>query len=149
MRDTFFLGLLISLQLSIFVHALFIAAYIAEKSDRSFRGFLVTTSSNFITAMVMVVMMMQTPEIVRRFRLEPMLLLESGLVFFFLLFVKIRITVRVIKRAMNPENYDISFFGKRVYKQTILKKSELAVYFLTMPVTLITGAYFIVNIFFG
>lgn len=147
MRDTFFLGLIISLQLSIFMHALFIGSYISEKSNRSFRGFLVTTFSNFMIAMAIMIMMMKTPEIIRRFRLEPMLLLESGLIFFFLLFVKVRITVRIIKRAMNPDNYDINFFGKRVYKQTIVKKSELAVYYLTMPITLIAGAYFLVNIF--
>ena len=147
MRDIFFLGLLISLQLSVFIHGLFIASYITEKSERSFRGFLVTTFSNFLIGMTILVMMMKTPEIIRKFSLEPMLLLESGLVFFFLLFVKIRITVRIIKRATDSANYDINFFGKRVYRQTIVKKSELAVYFLTMPFTLITGAYFLVNIF--
>lgn len=148
MRDTFFLGLIISLQLSIFIHALFIGAYISEKSDRSFRGFLVTTFSNFLICMVMLIMMMKSPDIIRRFSLKPMLLLESGMIFFFLLFVKIRITIRIFKRVMSPDSYDINFFGKKVYKQTIVKKSELAVYFLTMPFTLMTGAYFIVNIFF-
>ena len=149
MRDIFFLGLLVALQLSIFIHALFIGAYLSEKSDRSFRGFLVTTVSNFLIGMVMLIMMVQTPEIVRKFSFKPMMVLESGLVFFLLLFVKIRITIRIIKRFMNPEYYDLNFFGKKVYKPGVVKKSELAIYYLTMPFTLFTGAYFLANMFFG
>jgi hypothetical protein len=149
MREIFFLGLLVALQLSIFIHALFIGAYLSEKSDRSFRGFLVTTVSNFLIGMVMLIMMVQTPEIVRKFSFKPMMVLESGLVFFLLLFVKIRITIRIIKRFMNPEYYDLNFFGKKVYKPGVVKKSELAIYYLTMPFTLFTGAYFLANMFFG
>lgn len=148
MREIFFLGLLVALQLSIFIHALFIGAYLSEKSDRSFRGFLVTTVSNFLIGMVMLIMMVQTPEIVRKFSFKPMMVLESGLVFFLLLFVKIRITIRIIKRFMNPEYYDLNFFGKKVYRPGIVKKSELAIYYLTMPFTLFTGAYFLANMFF-
>ncbi|HQO40712.1 MAG TPA: hypothetical protein PK986_09605, partial [Spirochaetota bacterium] len=65
MRDIFFLGLLVALQLSIFIHALFIGAYLSEKSERSFQGFLVTTVSNFLIGMIMLIMMVKTPEIIR------------------------------------------------------------------------------------
>ena len=149
MRDIFFLGLLVALQLSIFIHALFIGAYLSEKSERSFQGFLVTTVSNFLIGMIMLIMMVKTPEIIRKFSFKPMMVLESGLVFFSLLFVKIRITIRIIKRFMNPEYYDLNFFGKKVYKPGVVKKSELAIYYLTMPFTLFTGAYFLANMFFG
>lgn len=148
MRDIFFLGLLVALQLSIFIHALFIGSYLSEKSDRSFRGFLVTTVSNFLIGMIMLIMMMKTPDIVRKFSFKPMMVLESGLVFFSLLFVKVRITIRIIRRALSPDSYDINFFGKKVYKPGIVKKSELAIYYLTMPFTLFTGAYFLANMFF-
>lgn len=135
--------------MSIFIHALFIGSYLSEKSERSFRGFLVTTVSNFLIGMIMLIIMMKTPEIIRKFSFKPMMVLEAGLVFFSLLFVKIRITIRIIMRAMKPESYDINFFGKKVYKPGIVKKSELAIYYLTMPFTLFTGAYFLANIFWG
>lgn len=147
MRDRLFLGLLVYLQISIFSHILFIASYISEKSDKSFRGFLVTTVTNFIIGMCMLVLMLKDPAIIRRFSLAPMLVVESGLAFVFLMFLKIRIAVRIWRRVKDPDNYDISFFGKKIYKKDVVKKSELATYFLTLPFTLISGAYFLVNIF--
>lgn len=147
MKDAFFLALLVFLQISIFVHIQFLVAYISEKKSSSFKGFIVTTFTNFLIGMVMLLVMMQSPDIVRKFRLQPMMVMESGLIFFFLLFIKIRITVRVFRRVKDPDFYDISFFGKKVYRLEVVKKSELAIYILSMPFTLITGAYFFVNLF--
>ena len=94
----------------------------------------------------MVVMLMQTPQIIYKYKLEFILLVESGLVFILLLSVKIRITLRIFLRSRNPEYYDINFFGKKVYKQKIISKGEVAAYILTMPVTLFAGAYFFAKI---
>ena len=147
MKDAFFLVLLMFFQISIFIHIQFITSYIINKTDGSFKGFLVTTFTNFLIGMAMLIVMMDTPDIVGRFKLEPMMVLESGLIFCFLLFIKIRITARVLKRVKSPDYYDISFFGKKVYRLDVVKKSELAIYILTMPFTLVTGAYFLVNVF--
>lgn len=147
MKDAFFLVLLIFLQISIFIHIQFITAYIIQKKNSSLKGFLVTTITNFIIGMAMLIVMLDDPDVLKRFKVEPMMVVESGLAFFFLLFIKIRITVRVIKRVKNPDFYDISFFGKKVYKLDVVKKSELAIYILSMPFTLVTGAYFLVNVF--
>lgn len=89
---------------------------------------------------------MQTPQIIYKFKLEFILIVEAGLVFILLLFVKIRITLRIILRSMNPEYYDINFFGKKVYKTKIISKAEVAAYILTMPITIFAGAYFFVKL---
>lgn len=149
MIDSLFLWLLIYLQISVFVHILFIISYISEKSNFSFRGFLLTTLTNFGIGIGILVLMLKDPDVIRRFTLGPVLFIESGVVFSLLIFLKILITVRVVKRVKNPENWDISFFGKKVYKQDVVKKGELAAYFLTLPFTLISGAYFLVNLFGG
>lgn len=146
MRNSFFLTLIILLQLSVFAHVGFISSYVKSKSTSSFRGFLATTFTNFTITAVMVIMLMQTPQIIYKFKLELILLVEAGLVFVLLLFVKIRITVRIIFRSRNPMFYDINFFGKKVYKSTIISKGEVAAYILTMPVTLFAGAYFFVKL---
>ncbi len=148
MLNAFFIALLILFQISVFIHILFITSYISGKLERSFKGFLLTTFTNFIICMIMLVILIKSPGIVQMLRLRPMLELESGLIFIFLVFVKVRITLRIIKRSREPENYDISYFGKKVYRETVVKKSEVAVYLLTMPFTLICGAYFVVNILF-
>lgn len=149
MMDSLFLWLLVYLQISVFVHILFIVSYISEKSSFSFRGFLLTTATNFAIGMGILIVMMKDPDVIRRFTLGPVLFIESGVVFSLLIFLKILITVRIIKRMKAPDSYDISFFGKRVYKQDVVKKGELATYFLTLPFTLMSGAYFLVNLFGG
>lgn len=111
-------------------------------------GFLATTFTNFIMTAIMAVMLMRTPAIVYKFRLEFILIVEAGIAFFILMLVKIRITLRIILRSRNPDYYDINFFGKKVYKTKIISKGEVATYILTMPVTIFVGAYFFVKLMF-
>lgn len=146
MRNSFFLALIILLQLSIFAHAAFIASYSKNKNTTAFKGFLATTFTNFIITAIMIGMLMQTPDIIYKFKLEFILIVEAGLVFVLLLFVKIRITLRIILRSRNPEYYDINFFGKKVYRAKIISKGEVAAYILTMPITIFAGAYFFVKL---
>jgi hypothetical protein len=146
MRNSFFLTLIILLQLSVFAHVIFIASYVKSKSTASFRGFFATTFTNFTITAIMVIMLMQTPQIIYKFKLEFVLLVEAGLVFILLLLVKVRISLRIILRSRDPEYYDINFFGKKVYKTKIISKGEVAAFILTMPVTLFAGAYFFVKL---
>ncbi len=146
MRHSFFLTLIILLQLSIIVHAAFIASYFKTKNTTAFQGFLATIFINFIIVAIIVIMLMQTPDIIYKFKLEFILLVEAGLVFCLLMLVKIRITLRIILRSRNPEYYDLNFFGKKVYKAKIISKEEVAAYILTMPVTIFAGAYFFVKL---
>lgn len=149
MKDKFFPGLLIFLQLLIFINIKFIRSYIANKKDGSFRIMFITTSVILIIGIAILAVMMNDPVVVAKFQMQRMMVLESGLLFCFLVYIKTRITIRVLHRVKNPDFYDISFFGKKVYKVEVVKKSELAIYILSMPVTLIAGAYFLVNVFAG
>ena len=149
MKDKFFLGLLVFLQLLIFINIKFIRSYIANKKDGSFRIMFITTSVILIIGIAILAVMMNDPVVVAKFQMQRMMVLESGLLFCFLVYIKTRITIRVLNRVKNPDFYDISFFGKKVYKVEVVKKSELAIYILSMPVTLIAGAYFLVNVFAG
>jgi len=146
MKDTFFPGLLIFLQILIFADIQFLRSYIAGKNESNSIKLFMTTSGVFIIGIIILVIMMLYPDVVAKFQMQRMMVLESGLIFSFLIFIKARITVRVFKRVKSPDFYDISFFGKKVYKLEVVKKSELAIYILSMPFTLITGAYFLVNI---
>ncbi|HOK02245.1 MAG TPA: hypothetical protein PKX79_10055 [Spirochaetota bacterium] len=108
---------------------------------------MATTFSNFAIGLSILYVLTKEPLVLKRFSFAPFLIIESGLVFSFLILLKVWITLRIWRRMKDPENYDISFFGKKVYKQDVVKKGELAAYFLTLPFTLISGAYFLVNIF--
>jgi len=147
MKAAIFLVLLIFLQISIFVHFQFIRSYIFDKQWGRLKKFLVVALINIFIGIILLAGLMGSPEFYKTFSLGPVLILESGIIFLILVFVKVRITLRVIKRSKSPEYYDISFFGRKVYRLNIVKKTELAIYILSMPITLIAGAYFIVNVF--
>ncbi len=147
MKDAFFLGLLIILQISILVNIQFLINYFSAEKKRSIKSVLGAALVNFIIGIVLLMIMIFAPDVVSKFQIQSMTVPESGLIFCLLVFIKTRIAVRVFKRVKDPDFYDISFFGKKVYRLNVVKKSELAVFLLSMPVTLIAGAYFIVNIF--
>lgn len=148
MKDGFFFWLLILLHISIFAHIIYIVAYIEEKKDKIFKGFVVTTATNFMFGMLTLILLIREPDVAVNIEMKTLMLIESGFMFLFLIFVKTKITIRIFRRSKNSDFYDISFFGKKVYKVDIVKKSELAFYFLSMPFTLLTGAYFIANMLF-
>jgi len=146
MNTALVLSLIVLMQISIFVHIFFMVGFISKKSNRDFRGFIVTTFTNILTGMVLAVVVMMKPSLVWKLDMDFMLILESGLIFVSLLYVKIRIAVKIFIRSRNPENYHFSYFGKKVYDQALVTQSELAFYYISMPVTLFSGAYFIVNL---
>jgi hypothetical protein len=147
MKDVFFLGLLILLQISILVNIQLVVSYFKSEGKGSLKSVIAAASVNFLIGIILLVIMLFAPEVVSAFKIQSMTVPESGLIFCLLIFVKTRIALRVLKRVKDPDFYDISFFGKKVYRLNVVKKSELAVFLLSMPVTLIAGAYFIVNIF--
>ncbi len=147
MKDVFFLGFLIFLQLSILVNIQLLISYFSSGKKRNLKGVYAAAAVNFVTGIILLSFMVFAPDVVSRFELQSMTVPESGLLFCLLVFIKTRIAVRVFKRAKDPDYYDISFFGKKVYRLNVVKKTELAVFLLSMPVTLIAGAYFVVNIF--
>jgi len=147
MNDAFFLGLLIFLQFSIFVSIQFARSYISNRTASSYNRIRIAIIINVLTGLLTLFLMIHNPEVVSKFQIQSMMVLESGLIFFFLVYIKSRIAIRVIKRSKDTNYYDISFFGKKVYKPEVVKKSEVAIFIVTMPFTVITGAYFLANIF--
>ncbi len=147
MKDAFFPGLVLFLQFSLFVNIQFIKSYITTRKDENYNRLITITVFNLLLGMVILFIMMYSPDIVTKFRMQSMMVPESGLIFLLLVFIKTRIAIGIIKRSKDPEFFDISFFGKKVYKPGIVKKSEVAIYIFTMPFTLITGAYFLANVF--
>jgi len=147
MNAVFTIVLILFLQLSIFVHIQNMIGYIAKKEVKYFRGFMITAVSNIVIATLLAISIKVYPAVLKKMQMELMLLLESGLIFFYLLIVKIRITIRIFKRLKDPSNYHFSYFGKKVYDTTIVTYGELITYFVTMPFTIFAGAYFFAKVF--
>jgi len=140
------LYLFILLQISIFVHIFFIAGYVSNKSSKNLKGFLVTFVSNMIILMSLMILVFKHPYLIRSFNLDFLLTLEAGLFFAFSIYTKIHITKNILKRRKDPANWHYSFLGKKVYEKNLVTMKELGLYFITLPFTLLIGAYFVVKL---
>jgi hypothetical protein len=102
--------------------------------------------SNVILAGVCIVVLMSRPDMLYQVDVPRLLWLMSGFVMIVTLWIKIRIFVKIYKRAKDPDNYHLNFFGKKVLHSTVVSKMEMAIFFGTMPFFLMSGAYFIARL---
>jgi len=146
MRFIIFIGVAIALQTSLIFHIYSLIGYISTKKMDYFRLFMITAVSNMLLSIAVASMVMIDQKIVSGIKMDAILLLESGLLFIYMMAIKIRVTLVIIKRVRDPKNYHFSHFGKKIYNTTVVDFKELLTYFVTFPFTMMAGAYFIVKI---
>ncbi|HNU91511.1 MAG TPA: hypothetical protein PKO25_06530 [Spirochaetota bacterium] len=134
------------LQVSFVVHIYYLVSYISRKQDRFFKGFLTTAITNIFIGIFLAVLVLINPAEVRALNLDRVLFIESGLIFFLMLAIKGRVSVRIYRRSQDPQHYHYSYFGKKVIHASAVTSRDLLTYFLTLPLTLICGAYFVVKL---
>ena len=146
MKFIIFIGVAIALQTSLIFHIYSLIGYISTKKMDYFRLFMITAVSNMLLSIAVASMVMIDQKIVSGIKMDAILLLESGLLFIYMMAIKIRVTLVIIKRVRDPKNYHFSHFGKKIYNTTVVDFKELLTYFVTFPFTMMAGAYFIVKI---
>jgi hypothetical protein len=146
MRFILFIGLVIALQTSVIIHIYSLVGYISTKKMDYFRFFMITAVSNMLISIVVASFVMLDQKIMSSIKMDILLVLESGLIFIYMMAIKIRVTIVIIKRLRDPKNYHFSHFGKKIYNTTIVDFKEVMTYFVTFPFTMMAGAYFIVKI---
>ncbi len=134
--------IILTLAFSFAIQILAIILYLLNKNDRHYRMFLGTFISNTILMVLVSIMAFRNPAVIRNINIGLILWVISGFLNIILISVQVAIIGRIIKRAKDPAYYDLSFFGKKVYKPEIVQKSELAAMFLSMPLFLLVGSYF-------
>jgi hypothetical protein len=143
--------LLIALFLSFLGHLFALVSYVTTKSDRSLKTFINTTLSNIILAGTCIVVIMSRPEVLRYVDIKRLTWIMSGVVMVVCLIVKVKIFIKIYKRAKNPDNYHVNFFGKKVLHSSVVSKVDMAIFFGTIPFFLLSGSYFVarfLNFFF-
>jgi len=138
--------LLIALFLSFIGHIYSLISYVTRKSESSLKTFIKTTISNITLAGVCIVLFILRPELLHDVDVPRLVWLMSGFVMFVTLGVKIRIFIKIYRRAKDPENYHVNFFGKKVLHSTVVNKMEIGIFFGTMPLFLMSGSYFIARL---
>ena len=137
---------IIVLEISLIVHVYFMVSFISKKADRDFRGFFVTTVVNIFMAIFIALVIIIFPTQLREINLELILFVESGIIFIIMLYVKMRISIGIYRRSQDPSNYHFNVFGKKVMHKNVTTPKDVAIYFMTLPITLICGAYFVVKL---
>jgi hypothetical protein len=137
---------IIILEISFIVHIYFLVRFISKKEDRAFRGFLFTAVTNIFIGIFLGVFVLISPRELKEFNIERLLVIESGLIFFIMLYIKARVSMRIYRRSQDPAHYHISYFGKKVIHASAVSPNDVLAYFLTLPLTLICGAYFVVKL---
>jgi hypothetical protein len=137
---------IIVLEISLIVHVYFMVNFISKKADRDFRGFFVTTVVNIFMAIFIALVIIVFPSQLREINLELILFLESGIIFIVMLYVKMKISIGIYRRSQDPANYHFNVFGKKVMHKNVTTPKDVMIYFMTLPVTMICGAYFVVKL---
>ncbi len=134
------------LEVSLIIHIYFMVSFITNKADRAFRGFFVTTVVNIFMAIFIALLILVYPSQLREINLDRILFVESGIIFMIMLYVKMKISVSIYRRSQDPANYHFNVFGKKVLHKNVATPKDVMIYFMTLPVTLICGAYFVVKL---
>jgi hypothetical protein len=146
MKFVILIALFIALQTSLVIHIYSLIGYISTKKIDYFRYFMITAVTNMLLSIAVATIVMTDQQVLRGIKLDVIYILEAGLVFIYMMTIKIRVTIVIIKRLRDPNNYHFSHFGKKIYNTSIVNFQEVATYFITFPFTLIAGAYFVVRV---
>lgn len=145
MKHIVLIALAIALQTSIVIHIYCLIGYLSSKKMSYFTYFMVTVATNLIFCIIIAVIVMNDAKVLSGINMNAVYFLESGLIFLYMMSIKIRVTYIIIKRVKDPKNYHFSHFGKKIYNTSVVNFQEVATYFITFPFTLMAGAYFFVR----
>ena len=127
-------------------HIYYLVSYVKTRVDKYFRRFLNTAGINLFLAGICIVIAIFDPEEIRKIQGPLLIWFTSGLFMILTLALQISIFIRVWHRIKLPENYHYNFFGKKVYHPSTLKTKEILLFFLSMPLLLVSGAYFVARL---
>ena len=134
------------LEISFIFHVYYLISFLSKKLDKYLKGFLVTTVTNVFLGMFIAIFLLFNPREVEEIYLERVIFIESAIIFVIMIYIKGRVTYGIYKRLQDPAHFHYSYFGKKVIHTSAVTAKDLFAYFLTLPFTLICGAYLVVKL---
>ena len=138
--------LFLVLFLSLAVHLSYLAKYIQNRKQENLQKYILTTISNVIISGALIFVSLYKPEQIQKIKFPLMMWLLNGFVMILMLAFQMMIARRIYYRSKLPENYHYNFFGKKVLHPNVVKPTEVAAFFASVPLFLFTGAYFIAKL---
>lgn len=138
--------LLLTLAFAFCFQFLLIVLYISNKSDNYFKSLLGTFIINTTLMVLISIVAIGNPADVYSINIKFVSWVVSGIICFFVLILKISITIRILKRTKDPNFYDINFFGKKVYRPGLVRPNEFLALIASVPIFLLIGSYFVARL---
>ncbi len=138
--------ILLLLFISIASHLYYLFRFIRTRMEKHFRRFLNTAVFNLFLGGISIIIAIFKPEEIRKIRGPMVIWFLSGILLVITLTLQISIFIRIYNRAQLPDNYHYNYFGKKVYHPGILKSVEVVLFFISVPLLLIGGAYFVARL---
>jgi len=142
--------LVLALLMSFLIHIAYVVQYVTKKENKYLNRFIITGGSNMVVAVSLSFVAVFKPDLVHQINLKLLLWLIAGVLMLAMLYIKISIFRKVYIRSQNPENFHYNFFGKKVLHPEIITGQEVMTFWVTVPVFLLAGSYFVarlINIF--
>ena len=134
------------LLIAIVVHIYFFIKFIQTRVEKYLWRFLTTAGVNVVIAGAAIVIAINKPDEIRQIQIPMLLWFMSGVMMFLMLALQTSIFLRVYRRAKLPENYHYNYFGKKVRHPSTVKPTEVVMFFSSMPLLVLSGAYFVAKI---
>jgi hypothetical protein len=135
--------LLSLLFISFSIHIYYLIRYVRTHNESCLWGFIDTTVINVFLAGVSILILVFKPEKIKTMDTALLMWFISGLMMTLVLIFQLSIFSRVLRRSKLPEYYHYNFFGKKILNPSVVKPMEVALFIVSMPFFLVSGAYFV------
>lgn len=120
--------------------------YIYTKKLIYRKRFFSTAYLSFVILGIVILLSFYIPPLYKTLDFSLLFWILSGYLMITSICVKILILRRVYLRYQEPQNFHYNFFGKKVIHSGYLTNREMKIFFITMPLFLFAGAYFIARL---
>lgn len=134
---------MIVLCFSIIFHIYYLLRYVRIRTQSYLRKYINTAVINLLSAGICILIAIFKPEQIARIRGPELMWLLSGVLMIMAIALQASIFVRVYRKSKLPENYHYNFFGKKVLHSSVAHPMEIALFFSSIPMCLVAGAYFV------
>lgn len=138
--------LLLLLFISILFHAYYLTRYVRIRSESYLRKYINTAAINIFIGGICIIIAIFKPEEIRKLKAPLLLWFMSGSFMIMAFALQTSIFIRVYRRSKLPEHYHYNFFGKKVLHSSVATPIEIAVFFASIPMLVVAGAYFVARL---
>ncbi len=135
--------LLLLLFISIIFHVYYLMRYVRSRAESYLRKYINTAAINIFIGGVCIIIAIFKPDEVQKLKAPLILWFMSGAFMIMAFALQTSIFIRVYRRSKLPEHYHYNFFGKKVLHSSVANPIEIALFFASIPMFLVAGAYFV------